>query len=94
MLEITADSEPTVENARAEYARLADALNKYELLLSEEQTLERIVSAEREALCHYDEDELRAEVSIDISEVTPTAIAEAERSENSFCKRKTRLNKK
>lgn len=94
LLDMTSDSEPTVENARTEYTRLNDALNRYELLLSEEQTLERMISAEKEALCHYDEDELRAEVSIDVSAVTPAAVAEAERSRKFLLQKKSAFEQK
>jgi len=94
LLDMTSDAEPTVENARAEYARLSDALNKYGVLLNEEQTLERLIAAEKDALCHYNEDELRCEVSIDVSEVTPTAIAEAERSRKFLLQKKNAFEQK
>ena len=90
----SSNTEPTVENARAELYRLAKALKEYESLLSEEQTLERLIEAEREALCHYNEDELRAEVSIDVSTVTPMAIAEAERARKFLLQKKNTLEQR
>ncbi|MBP3370178.1 MAG: AAA family ATPase [Clostridia bacterium] len=69
----------TLEMAAIEFKRLDGLISERENILRETAALERAVSEESEALCHYDEDELRKAVSIDLDSITPVAIAEAER---------------
>ncbi len=69
----------SIETAALEFKRLEGLISEREDILRQTDTLERVISSEREMLCHYDEDELRRAVSVDVGEVTPRAIAEAER---------------
>ena len=90
----SANIEPTPEAARGELYRLARGLKEYEAIMGEKQTLERLIAAQREDLCHYDEQTLRSEISIDISSVTPTAIAEAERARKFLIPKKNTLEQR
>ena len=86
--ELISKTEPSasadVETAKAEHTRLLAFLNEYEGLKAEEDALMRAVSFEERELALYEEEQLRAEVTVDISQVTPAAIAEAERRKKYF----------
>ena len=73
------DATADVESAAREYRRLEELIGEREAMISERDTLDRIISAEEQALSHYDEQNLREQISVNIDEVTPKAIAEAER---------------
>ena len=73
------DATADVESAAREYRRLEALIAEREAMLSERDTLDRMISAEEQSLSHYDEQDLREQISVDIEEVTPKAIAEAER---------------
>ena len=73
------DATADVESAAREYRRLEELIAEREAMLSERDALDRMISAEEQALSHYDEQDLREQISVDIEEVTPKAIAEAER---------------
>lgn len=73
------DATPDVESAASEYRRLETLIAEREAMLSERDALERMIAAEEQALSHYDEQSLREQISVNIDEVTPRAIAEAER---------------
>ncbi len=79
----------TVEAAASEYKRIESYIAERESFSNDAQALGRLIRTEREALSHYDEEALRASVSVDPSEVTPKMIAEAER-ERSFLGEKAR----
>jgi phosphopantetheinyl transferase (holo-ACP synthase) len=68
-----------VESAAREYRRLEALIAEREAILSERDALDKMISAEEQALSHYDEQGLREQISVNIDEVTPKAIAEAER---------------
>ena len=70
---------PDVESAAQEYKRLEALIAERETILSERDTLDRMISAEEQALSHYDEQSLREQITVNIDEVTPAAVAEAER---------------
>lgn len=78
-----------IESAAAEFKRIESFIAERERALSEIETLSRMISVEKESLSHYDEEALRSEISLDISEITPKMIAEAER-ERQFLSSKTR----
>ena len=73
------DATPDVESAAREYRRLEELIGERETMLSERDALERMISAEEQALSHYDEQDLREQISVNIEEVTPKAISESER---------------
>ncbi len=78
-----------IETAAMEFKRLEALISEKETLCSDADALARMISAEEKELSHYDEQELLASISINIDEVTPTAIAEAER-QRSFLAQKLR----
>ena len=90
ILNKTTDSETaTIEAAALEYKRIESYIAEREGFSRDAQALERMIKTERDALSHYDEEELRANISVDPSEITPKIIAEAER-ERSFFGEKAR----
>jgi uncharacterized protein YhaN len=90
ILNKTTDCETaTIETAALEYKRIESYIAERESLSRDAQALERMIKAESDALSHYNEEELRASISVDPSEVTPKMIAEAER-ERSFLGEKAR----
>ena len=78
-----------IETAAMEFKRLEALISEKETLCSDADALARMISAEEKELSHYDEQELLASISINIDEVTPKAIAEAER-QRSFLSQKLR----
>ena len=88
LLKTAPDALLSLENANAEYARIGDFLSEYEEMKSEEDALGRTILTEQSDLASYDEQQLRGEVNVDISEVTPEAIFEAERSKRALVARK------
>ena len=81
------NSEATIEFAASEYKRLEALIAEREELLRRRDALGMVISAEKSALGHYDEDALRGEVTVSLDEVTPRTIAEAER-QRSFLSQK------
>ena len=79
----------TIEAAALEYKRIEGYISEREALARDAEALGRMIKAERETLAHYDENEIRANLSIDPSKITPRMIAEAER-ERSFFGEKAR----
>ena len=79
----------TIEAAALEYKRIESYIAERESLSRDAEALGRMIKTEREALSHYDEETLRANISVDPSEITPKMIAEAER-ERSFLGEKAR----
>ena len=73
------DATADVESAAREYRRLEELISERERLTSNRDALDRMISAEEQALSHYDEQDLREQISVNIDEVTPKAISEAER---------------
>ncbi len=68
-----------IENAANEYRRLEALISEREKLVSRIDELTGRISEEDKELSHYDEDELRRSITVNIEEVTQSAIAEAER---------------
>ena len=90
ILEKTVDSPVAdVESAAAEFKRIESFLAAREKDLQEAEALEKMIKAESELLGHYDEQALRAEVTVDVSEITPKMISVAE-SERNFLANRTR----
>ena len=80
LISLTQNGAPvTVEAAALEFRRLEALISEREELEGKISAIEQMIRSEEDALCHYDESELRAAVSVDVDEVTPKAIAEAER---------------
>lgn len=69
----------SIEAAALEFKRLEGLISEREEILRQSDALKRVIASEQEMLCHYDENELRNAVSVNLDEVTPKAIAEAER---------------
>lgn len=77
------DAEPSVEIVDNEAERLSAFLDSYEALLREENVFLRTLENEKRFLSGYDEERLRAEITVNVEEVTPEAVNSAER-EKSF----------
>ena len=91
----TADvAEPTCETAMAEQARLEAFLEKYDSLCRDEAALDRMIRTEEYALSPYSRQTLREEITVNIDEVTPTAIAEAEKMRNFLASKKKALERR
>lgn len=86
--------EPTCEAAIKEKERLEVFLTGYEELLRDEETLDRIIKAEEYALSEYSEDKLRSEITVNIDEITPLAIAEAEKMRSFLSSKKKALERR
>lgn len=69
----------SIETAALEFKRLEGLISEREEILRQSDALKRVIGSEQEMLCHYDENELRDAVSVDLDGVTPKAISEAER---------------
>ena len=89
----------SVEAAMTEVDRLAEFLSEYDRISKDHTTLSELIENERAALSGYDAKTLRSEITVNIDEVTPAAIAEAERvrsflsaKKNSLEQRLTALN--
>ena len=78
-----------IETAASEFKRLETLIAQREETLRKSDALARIISAESNELLHYDEQALLASVSVNVKDVTPQAIAEAER-QRSFLLQKLR----
>ena len=68
-----------IEIAKQEYMRLEALISKQDDVLRRIGALDAMLASESEILAHYNEQQLRDEISVDIDSVTPMAIAEAER---------------
>ena len=88
------DAEPTYETAMAEQARLEAFLSQYAELSKEEETLQRIILTDEYALSGYSEEAVRCEITVDLDEITPTAIAEAEKMRNFLASKKKALERR
>ena len=91
---ICPDIAPTAENAKNEYVRMERFLAEHERLSKDEETLTRFISTEEDALRLYDEKKLREEITVDIGEVTPIAVSEAERRKKFLAYQKTVLEQR
>jgi uncharacterized protein YhaN len=85
-------ADATIDAAALEYKRIESYISERESLSRDAQALLRMIDAEREALSHYDEAELRASISVDPSEITPKMIAEAERERSFFGEKARKLS--
>lgn len=85
-------ADATIDAAAQEYKRIEAYISERERLLRDGEALGRMIDAEREALSHYDEAELRASISVDPSEITPKMIAEAERERSFFGEKARKLS--
>lgn len=84
----------TTDDAYAECERLERFLADYEGLCRREEGARRLVEAETEALVGYDEEALRSEITIDPAQVTPAAVAEAERQRRFLAGRRNAFEQK
>ena len=83
ILEMTTDDpRADIEAAAAEFKRIEAFIAERERAQRDIEALERMIASEREALAEYDESALREEITLDLSEITPKMIAEAERERN------------
>ena len=87
-------TEVSCETANNEIRRIEAFINEYERLSREEDTLCRLISEEQNALKSYDCEQIRSEITVDISEVTPTAISEAQRVRSFLAAKKTSFEQK
>jgi energy-coupling factor transporter ATP-binding protein EcfA2 len=87
-------ADATIDAAAQEYKRIEAYISERERLLRDGEALGRMIDAEREALSHYDEAELRASISVDPSEITPKMIADAERERSFFGEKARKLSDK
>ena len=94
LLKTAPDAQPTYESAIAEQARLDAFLSQYSELSKEEETLDRIIKAEEYALSAYSEDAVRREITVDLNEITPQAIAEAEKMRSFLASKKKALERR
>ena len=85
-------ADATIDAAALEYKRIESYISERESLSRDAQALLRMIDAEREALSHYDEAELRASITVDPSEITPKMIAEAERERSFFGEKARKLS--
>lgn len=88
------DPEVSVEGAMNEYARLDKFIGDAEKMHRDLETLERVMENERNSLSDYDEDKIRSEITVNIDEVTPASIAEAEREKKFLASKKNTLEQK
>lgn len=94
LLKTLPEADPDCETASSEIARLERFITAYESILREEDTLERLIADEHEALKEYDIDEIGSQISVDVSHITPAAIAEAQRIRGSLVARKATFEQK
>ena len=87
-------ADATIEAAALEYKRIESYISEREILSRDAEALGRMIDAEREALSHYDEAELRASISVDPTEITPKMIADAERERSFFGEKARKLSDK
>ncbi|MBQ5633644.1 MAG: hypothetical protein IIV11_02020, partial [Clostridia bacterium] len=87
-------ADATIDAAAQEYKRIEAYISERERLLRDGEALGRMIDAEREALSHYDEAELRASISVDPTEITPKMIADAERERSFFGEKARKLSDK
>ncbi|MBE6593270.1 MAG: hypothetical protein E7642_04675 [Ruminococcaceae bacterium] len=92
MSKTLSEHDSKIETAAAEFKRLELLIAEKETLCSRADALSRMIDAEREALIHYDEQDLREQISVNIDEVTPKAIAEAERQRSFLAEKLRALN--
>lgn len=87
-------SEPDYTCAIAELARLESFISRFDELSREEDTLERIIASEQKALSNFREDELRSRITVNIDEITPGAISEAEKMRSFLSSKKAALEQR
>ena len=75
-------AEPDCATLDREAVRLNEFLNKYDELAREEDAFLRMLENEKNALSRYDEEKLRAEITVNIEDATPEAVEEAERNKS------------
>ena len=97
LLMLTLDDEniePTKQELDSEADRLSKFLDEYERLQREEDAFIRMIENEKESLSRYDEQKLRDEITVNIEEATPEAVAEAERTRSFLMAKKTSYESK
>lgn len=75
-------AEPDCATLDREAVRLNEFLNKYDELAREEDAFLRMLENEKNALSRYNEEKLRAEITVNIEDATPEAVEEAERNKS------------
>lgn len=95
LLKMTQDA-PRVscEAALAEHDRLEIFISEHEGLCREQETLSRMIETERASLSDYDEAQIRRELTVNIDEVTPTVISEAERVRSFLAAKKSSIEQR
>ena len=76
------DAEPSCAALDAESERLNVFLDGYDELAREEDAFLRMLENEKNVLARYDEEKLRAEITVKIEDATSEAVEEAERAKS------------
>lgn len=87
-------AEPDCQTIDAEAERLSGFLNEYDALAKEEHTFLTLLENERNQLARYNEERLRAEITVKIEDATPEAVEEAERSKSFLLAKKNAYESK
>ncbi len=77
------ESVPDAGLAMEEHYRLSRFINEYSSIQRSMLAAESVINSDLQFLADYNEDELRTEISVDISQITPEDVARADR-EKSF----------
>ncbi len=80
--------------AEKEIPRLERFIAEYEKMMRDEDALGRMIDDEEKALRAYNYEEIRASISVDTSEITSTAISEAQRMRSFLVARKASFEQK
>lgn len=88
------DFEATVDVAENEVARLEGFIAAYEDIVREEEALSRLIRNEEGALSGYNAEELRGSLAVDIQDITPAAISEAQRVRGFLAAKKATLEQR
>ncbi len=86
--------EPTYLAAQNEVKRLEGFVAAYEDTVREEEALLRVIKNEEAVLSSYNADELRNSLSVDVNDITPAAVSEAQRVRGFLAAKKASLEQR
>ena len=86
--------EPTCSAAQNEVTRLESFIAAYEDTTREEEALLRVIKNEEAALSSYNAEELRNSLSVDVNDITPAAVSEAQRVRGFLAAKKASLEQR
>lgn len=94
VLTVGESAEPDCQSLESEAARLNKFLDEYDGLAREEDAFLRMLENEKNLLARYNEEKLRAEITVKIEDATPEAVEEAERSKSFLLAKKNAYESK